>query len=102
MCQDRSKHLDPDQPLLAEPQQPPLDHGELPEGQAGKGDEDLGSGEREAQKKLVEIEAEAGVLGDQVSDKVKNASRRHLTKKFTQIALYTLKRKETSQIESFT
>ena len=71
LCQDRSKHLDPDQPLLAEPQQPPLDHGELPEGQAGKGDEDLGSGEREAQKKLVEIEAEAGVLGDLVSDKVK-------------------------------
>ena len=75
LYQDRSSQLDPDQPLLAEPQQPPLDHGELPEGQAGKGDEDLGSGEREAQKKLVEIEAEADILGDLVSDKPKEYKR---------------------------
>ena len=42
-----------------------------------------------AQKKLVEIEAEAEILGDLVSDKVKNTSGRHLSNKFTQIALYT-------------
>ena len=75
LCQDRSLQLDPDLPLLAELKQPPLDHGELPEGQAGKGDEDLGGGERDAQKKLVEIEAEAGILGDLVSEKFKECKR---------------------------
>ena len=75
LCQDRSQQLDPDQPLLAELKQPPLDHGELPEGRAGEGDEDLGGGEREAQKELVEIEAEAGILGDLVSDEIKEYKR---------------------------
>ena len=75
LCQDRSSQLDPDQPLLAELKQPPLDHGELPEGRVGEGDEDLGGGEREAQKELVEIEAEAGILGDLVSDEIKEHKR---------------------------
>ena len=81
--------LDPDQLLFAEPCQLPLDHGELPEEEAGQEDQDRGKERDDESERLVEIKKAdiPGVNSDEDEIKIKT-SVSYLSIYCTQISLY--------------